>query len=46
MTSRNLESEIIRAEDVLTKNEYDFSAKYLAVCHLRTVVRTSPEIAR
>jgi hypothetical protein len=46
MIPRNLENEIIRAEDVLTKNEYDFSAKYLAVRHLCTVVRTSPEIAR
>ena len=46
MTPGNLESEIIRAEDILTKNEYDFSAKYLALGHLHTVVRTSPEIAR
>ena len=46
MIPRNLESEIIRAEDILTKNEYDFSAKYLALRHLNTVIRTSPEIAR
>ena len=46
MIPRNLENEIIRAEDVLTKDEYDFSAKYLAVCHLRTTVRTNPKIAR
>ena len=46
MIPRNLESEIIRAEDVLIKNEYDFSAKYLAVGHLRIIVRTSPEIIR
>lgn len=46
MTPGNLEKEIIRAEDVLIKNEYDFSAKYLAVRHLCTIVRTSPEIAR
>ena len=46
MTPGNLENEIIRAEDVLTKDEYDFSAKYLAVCHLRTTVRTNPEIIR
>ena len=46
MIPRNLESEIIRAEDILTKNEYDFSAKYLALRHLHSVVRTSPEIAR
>ena len=42
----NLEDEIIRAEDILTKNEYDFSAKYLALRHLHSVVRTSPEIVR
>jgi len=46
MIPRNLESEIIRAEDVLIKNEHDFSAKYLAVCYLRSAVRTSPEIIR
>jgi hypothetical protein len=46
MIPRNLEGEIIRAEDILSKNEYDFSAKYLAVCHLRTAIRASPEIAR
>jgi hypothetical protein len=46
MIPRNLEGEIIRAEDVLIKNEHDFSAKYLAVCHLRSAVRTSPEIIR
>jgi len=46
MIPRNLEGEIIRAEDILVKNEYDFSAKYLALRHLHTVVRTNPEIAR
>jgi len=46
MIPRNPENEIIRAEEVLTKNEYDFSAKYLAVHHLSTVVKTSPEIIR
>jgi len=46
MIPRNLKGEIIRAEDILVKNEYDFSAKYLALRHLHSVVRTSPEIAR
>jgi len=46
MIPRNLEDEIIRAEDILVKNEYDFSAKYLTLRHLHTVVKTSPETAR
>ena len=46
MIPRNPEGEIIRAEDILTKDEYDFSAKYLALRHLHSVVRTSPEIIR
>jgi len=44
--ARNLEDEIIRAEDILVKDEYDFSAKYLALRHLHSVLRTNPEIAR
>ena len=46
MIPRHLETEIIRAEEVLVKNEYDFSAKYLAVRHLRIIIRTNPEIIR
>ena len=46
MIPRNLKGEIIRAENILVKNEYDFSAKYLALRDLHTVVRTNPEIAR
>ena len=46
MIPRNLKGEIIRAEDILVENEYDFSAKYLSLCHLHSVVRTSPGTAR
>ncbi|MBW1779911.1 MAG: SidJ-related pseudokinase [Deltaproteobacteria bacterium] len=42
----NLEGEIIRSEAVLRRKEYDFSAKYLAVCHLHRVARDRPETIR
>lgn len=44
MKARGLERERTVAENVLETERYDFAAKYMAVCDLHSLARTSPEI--
>jgi len=44
MTAHDLEKQRSLSELALKDNAYDFTAKYMAVCHLHSLVRTSPEV--
>ena len=44
MNRHQIKRELTHAENVLNHDHYDFSAKYLAVCRIHTLARTSPEM--
>ena len=44
MTAHDLEKQRALSELALKDNAYDFTAKYMAVSHLHSLVRTNPEV--
>ncbi len=44
MTTRDLEKQRALSELALKDSAYDFTAKYMAVCHLHSLVRTNPGV--
>jgi hypothetical protein len=44
MTAHDLEKQRALSEVALKDNAYDFTAKYMAVSHLHSLVRTNPEV--
>ena len=44
MTTHDLEKQRALSELALKDKAYDFTAKYMAVCHLHSLVQTNPEV--
>ena len=40
------EGEIVRAEDAIFSEHYDFTGKYMAVCQLDAISLSNPEMLR